>query len=192
MANRLANSSGIWISVYAGSPFLSSGVRPQGQIVAGMRGDPGRRVRAKPPDRAEQREIRTEIGPVFASTSAPGPVYSPAMAHVIERDSWADAPDRWKGELQCGQFGANSCLIFNHQPTVGGGPRLHKHPYAEIFVIRSGTGLFTIGDREIKATAGQILIVPPDTPHKFINLGPGPLESTDIHENGHFITEWLE
>lgn len=114
------------------------------------------------------------------------------MAHVIERDSWADAPDCWKGELQCGQFGANSCLIFNHQPTVGGGPRLHKHPYAEIFVIRSGTGLFTIGDREIKATAGQILIVPPDTPHKFINLGPGPLESTDIHENGHFITEWLE
>ncbi|TIV05653.1 MAG: cupin domain-containing protein, partial [Mesorhizobium sp.] len=23
-------------------------------------------------------------------------------------------------------------------------------------------------------------------------LGPGPLESTDIHESGHFITEWLE
>ncbi|TPJ81321.1 cupin domain-containing protein [Mesorhizobium sp. B2-6-2] len=114
------------------------------------------------------------------------------MAYVIERYSWADAPDRWMGELQCGQFGANSCLIFNYQPTVGGGPRLHKHPYAEIFVIRSGTGLFTIGDQEIKATAGQILIVPPDTPHKFTNLGPGPLESTDIHENGHFITEWLE
>nr|WP_246677232.1 MULTISPECIES: cupin domain-containing protein [unclassified Mesorhizobium] len=102
------------------------------------------------------------------------------------------SPDRWIGELQCGQFGANSCLIFNYQPTIGGGPRLHKHPYAEIFVIRSGTGLFTIGDREIEATAGQILIVPPDTPHKFTNLGPGPLESTDIHENGHFITEWLE
>lgn len=114
------------------------------------------------------------------------------MAHVIEHDSWAVAPDRWKGELQCGQFGANSCLIFNHQPTIGGGPRLHKHPYAEIFIIRSGTGLFTIGDQEIKATAGQILIVPPNTPHKFTNLGPGPLESTDIHENGHFITEWLE
>ncbi|TIU16133.1 MAG: cupin domain-containing protein, partial [Mesorhizobium sp.] len=23
-------------------------------------------------------------------------------------------------------------------------------------------------------------------------LGPGPLETTDIHENGSFITEWLE
>ena len=38
----------------------------------------------------------------------------------------------------------------------------------------------------------QILIVPPDTPHKFTNLGPGALESTDIHENGAFITKWLE
>jgi mannose-6-phosphate isomerase-like protein (cupin superfamily) len=114
------------------------------------------------------------------------------MAHVIDRETWTRAPDRWQGELQCGQFGANSCLIFNYQPKIGAGPRLHKHPYAEIFVIRSGTGLFTVGDQEITATAGQILIVPPDTPHKFVNLGPGPLESTDIHENGHFITEWLE
>ena len=114
------------------------------------------------------------------------------MAHVIERDGWAEAPDRWQGELQCGAFGSRSCLIFNHLPGIGGGPRLHKHPYAEIFIIRSGTGLFTVGEREIEACAGQILIVPPDTPHKFTNLGPGPLETTDIHENGSFITEWLE
>ncbi|MER8412146.1 cupin domain-containing protein [Mesorhizobium sp. M0870] len=71
-------------------------------------------------------------------------------------------------------------------------PRLHTHPYAEIFIIRQGTGLFTVGDQEIEASAGQILIVPPNTPHKFTNLGPGPLETTDIHENGSFITEWLE
>ncbi|MBW8909657.1 MAG: cupin domain-containing protein [Mesorhizobium sp.] len=114
------------------------------------------------------------------------------MVHIIDRETWTRSPDRWQGELQCGQFGANSCLIFNYQPKSGAGPRLHKHPYAEIFVIRSGTGLFTVGDQEITATAGQIIIVPPDTPHKFVNLGPGPLESTDIHENGHFITEWLE
>ena len=58
--------------------------------------------------------------------------------------------------------------------------------------IRSVTKRFTVGDEEIEASAGQIVIVPPGTPHKFTNLGPGPLESTDIHENGHFITEWLE
>ncbi|PAQ11528.1 MULTISPECIES: cupin domain-containing protein [Mesorhizobium] len=118
------------------------------------------------------------------------------MAHVIDRDKWARTPDRcpdhWQGELQCGAYGSRSCLIFNYLPEIGGGPRLHMHPYCEIFIIRTGTGLFTVGDRQIEASAGQILIVPPNTPHKFTNLGPGPLETTDIHENGSFITEWLE
>jgi len=140
----------------------------------------------------KRRKIKGEIGPPFASTAVAGSVYSAAMAHVVDRARWAQAPDRWQGELQCGAFGSKSCLIFNYLPEPGGGPRLHKHPYAEIFIIRSGTGLFTVGGQKIKAISGQILIVPPDTPHKFTNLGPGPLETTDIHENGHFITEWLE
>ena len=114
------------------------------------------------------------------------------MAHVIDRETWAEAPDRWQGELQLAGYDSNSCLIFNYLAEPGGGPRLHTHPYAEIFVIREGTGLFTVGDKQITATTGQILIVPPDTPHKFTNLGPGPLETLDIHENGKFITEWLE
>ncbi|MER9330682.1 cupin domain-containing protein [Mesorhizobium sp. M0488] len=114
------------------------------------------------------------------------------MAHVIDREEWAVRPDRWKGELQCARYGSNSCLIFNYLPETGGGPRLHSHPYAEIFIVRQGTCLFTVGDEEIEASAGQIVIVPPHTPHKFTNLGPGPLETTDIHENGTFITEWLE
>jgi mannose-6-phosphate isomerase-like protein (cupin superfamily) len=114
------------------------------------------------------------------------------MAHIIDRDTWAEAPDCRQGELQCGAFGSNSCLIFNYLPGAGGGPRLHSHPYAEIFIIRQGTGLFTVGDRQIEASAGQIVIVPPDTPHRFTNLGPGALETTDIHENGSFITKWLE
>lgn len=114
------------------------------------------------------------------------------MAHLIDRETWAEAADHWQGELQLGGYGSNSCLIFNCLSEPGGGPRLHTHPYAEIFVIREGTGLFTVGDKQITATTGQILVVPPDTPHKFTNLGPGPLETLDIHENGTFITEWLE
>ena len=51
--------------------------------------------------------------------------------------------------------------------TIGAGPRLHSHPYAETFVIRSGRALFTIGGETVEATAGQILVAPKDTPHKF-------------------------
>ena len=103
------------------------------------------------------------------------------------------AADHWQGELQCGAYGSNSAVIFNYLPEVGGGPpAAHAIPIARSSSSAPGTGLFTVGDRQIEATAGQILIVPPNTPHKFTNLGPGPLETTDIHENGSFITEWLE
>jgi mannose-6-phosphate isomerase-like protein (cupin superfamily) len=114
------------------------------------------------------------------------------MAQVIERNEWADHPDRWQGELQCGPYGANVSIIFNILRKPGGGPRLHQHPYAETFIIRSGIGLFTLGDQEITATTGQILIAPANTPHKFTNVGPDPLETIDIHASGEFITEWLE
>jgi mannose-6-phosphate isomerase-like protein (cupin superfamily) len=114
------------------------------------------------------------------------------MANLIDRDQWAEAPDIWKGELQCGPLGANLCLIFNYLESPGGGPRLHKHPYPETFIIRQGRGLFTIGHKEVLAEAGQILIVPANMPHKFTNPGPGPLETIDIHEKGAFETEWLE
>lgn len=114
------------------------------------------------------------------------------MKRIIDREEWLDNPDRFHGEWQGGAHGAGICVIANRLEQTGGGPRLHSHPYAETFVIRSGVGLFTIGDRQIEATAGQILVVPPDTPHKFENAGPGPLETIDIHESGKFITDWLE
>jgi mannose-6-phosphate isomerase-like protein (cupin superfamily) len=74
----------------------------------------------------------------------------------------------------------------------GEGVKLHSHPYAEIFIVQEGNGLFTIGDKTIEATGSQILIVPPNVPHKFINTGSGKLQQVDIHLNPKFITQWLE
>jgi len=36
----------------------------------------------------------------------------------------------------------------------GGGPKLHKHPYEEIFVVQEGTATFTAGDETIKVEGG--------------------------------------
>ena len=74
----------------------------------------------------------------------------------------------------------------------GGGPRLHRHPYEEVFIIQEGVATFTIGTTILEAKAGQIAVVPPGTPHKFINSGEGPLRQVDIHASPKFITEWLE
>ena len=114
------------------------------------------------------------------------------MTRITQPSEWLDDAVGFHGEWQGAARGANICVIANHIERVGGGPKLHKHPYAETFVIRGGRALFTIGDETVEATAGQILVCPPDTPHKFENLGPGALETIDIHENGSFITEWLE
>jgi mannose-6-phosphate isomerase-like protein (cupin superfamily) len=74
----------------------------------------------------------------------------------------------------------------------GRGPRLHKHPYAEILIILEGNATYTIGSATLEAAAGKVLIVPPDTPHSFFNSGDGPLRQIDIHLNKQFVTEWLE
>ena len=74
----------------------------------------------------------------------------------------------------------------------GKGVRLHSHPYKEIFIILEGTALFTIEGKEIEVGSGNIVIVPPDKAHKFINSGTGLLKQVDIHITDRFITNWLE
>ncbi|SEE53036.1 Mannose-6-phosphate isomerase, cupin superfamily [Rhizobiales bacterium GAS188] len=114
------------------------------------------------------------------------------MGHLIDRKDWAADPDRWRGEWQGAAYGAGVSVIFVSEQEVGAGPKLHRHPYAETFMVRLGRALFTIGDDEIQAHEGQMLVVPANTPHKFSNLGPGLLETIDIHANDRFVTEWLE
>lgn len=81
-------------------------------------------------------------------------------------------------------------IIVNAAP--GDGVKLHCHPYTEIFIVQEGTGLFTIGGKEMIITGGQIIIVPPEVPHKFINTGKSNLQQIDIHQSPKFITKWLE
>jgi mannose-6-phosphate isomerase-like protein (cupin superfamily) len=73
-----------------------------------------------------------------------------------------------------------------------GSVRLHKHPYQEIFIIQEGVSTFTVGSQVLQACAGQIVIVPAETPHKFMNASDQPLRQVDIHLNKEFITIWLE
>jgi mannose-6-phosphate isomerase-like protein (cupin superfamily) len=99
---------------------------------------------------------------------------------------------RMEGEFVGGPHGAGISVIFFRTEQVGYGPKLHTHPYPETFIVRTGRALFTVGEISIEAVAGQIVVAPASVPHKFANLGPGVLESIDIHEAGQFETAWLE
>jgi mannose-6-phosphate isomerase-like protein (cupin superfamily) len=85
---------------------------------------------------------------------------------------------------------AVSIIVVDAPP--GSGPRLHRHPYEEVFVIQDGTVTFTAGDETIEASGGQVVVVPGGFPHKFVDTGEGRLRQVDIHASDRFITEWLE
>jgi mannose-6-phosphate isomerase-like protein (cupin superfamily) len=63
----------------------------------------------------------------------------------------------------------NVSFIWVDMPP-GGAIRLHKHPYQEIFIIQEGIATFTVGSATLEARAGQIILVPAEVPHKFMNL----------------------
>jgi quercetin dioxygenase-like cupin family protein len=71
-------------------------------------------------------------------------------------------------------------------------PKLHIHPYAEVFVVQDGELTFTVGDATIEASGGQIVIVPAGVPHAFVNLSKAPARHIDIHTSRRMTTEWLE
>ncbi|MBO0826266.1 MAG: cupin domain-containing protein [Streptosporangiales bacterium] len=112
--------------------------------------------------------------------------------HVIDRRDGGTGGEKWAENTEGKPYGAGISIILESTDEPGSGPRLHKHPYPETFVIRRGRAVFTVGTEELEAHAGQILVVPADTPHKFRTLGPERFESVNIHANDEFVTEWLE
>jgi mannose-6-phosphate isomerase-like protein (cupin superfamily) len=95
------------------------------------------------------------------------------------------------GNLKGADHEATTSLIIDHSEP-GQGPRLHKHPYDETWVVIDGNLTFQAGDEEFQAGPDDIVIVPPDTPHKFTNNGPGRAYLVCVHANPTFDTEWLE
>jgi mannose-6-phosphate isomerase-like protein (cupin superfamily) len=105
---------------------------------------------------------------------------------VFNRDDLADS------ELQgIAAGGVNASLILvDMQP--GEGPKLHRHPYPEVFIVLEGRSTFTVESATLDAVGGQIVVVRAGAAHKFLSSGTGRLRQIDIHPSARFITEWLE
>jgi quercetin dioxygenase-like cupin family protein len=87
--------------------------------------------------------------------------------------------------------GAELTLILVNVPS-GDGPNLHRHPYEEIFVVHAGTGTFFVDASQVEGHAGDIVVAPAGTAHRFVNSGSDRLRLTAIHHAPQFTTEWLE
>ena len=74
---------------------------------------------------------------------------------------------------------------------AGGGPKVHRHPYPEVFIVESGIATFRLGDEEVVVSAGHVVVGPPLVPHGFTNTGSEELRIVAIHGAPTFVTEWL-
>jgi hypothetical protein len=52
-----------------------------------------------------------------------------------------------------------SIILIHSRPGVG--PKLHRHPYAEVFVVESGQATFRIGDETLVVEGGHVVVSPP-------------------------------
>ena len=112
------------------------------------------------------------------------------MFHVIRRDELPPSPNR-TAQFEGDPYGAGiSVILVDNEP--GQGPALHRHPYPETWVVRTGRARIRAGEQEIEAGPGDVVVVEANTPHGFRNLGPERLEIVCIHAAGRMVTEWLD
>lgn len=95
------------------------------------------------------------------------------------------------GNLKGADHGATISLILDNSER-GHGPRLHRHPYDETWIIEEGNLTFQLAEEHVTVGPGDIVIAPPNVPHKFTNNGPGRCKLVCIHANPTMLTEWLE
>jgi quercetin dioxygenase-like cupin family protein len=78
-----------------------------------------------------------------------------------------------------------SAYIVDAKP--GQGPPLHTHPYIEVAFTLEGRATITVGDETREVNAGGIVVIPANTPHRFVNSGTTVLRQIDVHASPKFI-----
>ncbi|WP_300975111.1 cupin domain-containing protein [Sphingomonas sp. LHG3406-1] len=94
----------------------------------------------------------------------------------------------WHGSVEGEVMNAPCTILAYGNDMPGEGPPLHIHPYDEIFVVIEGNARFHVGDSVIDASAGEVVLGPAGVPHRFENLGPGRLQTIDVHD----CSRWLQ
>ena len=98
----------------------------------------------------------------------------------------------WRGSIEGIAMAGEVTVLAYGTDTPGAGPRLHVHPYDETFIVVEGRARFFVGESVIDAAAGEIVLGPAGVPHRFENLGPGRLQTIDIHHSPRWIQTDLD
>jgi len=75
--------------------------------------------------------------------------------------------------------GQNSMMVLNElMPSAK--PALHRHPHEQLSYIIAGTCRFVVGDDVLDMAAGDVVLIPPDTPHALEVTGSRPVLNLDV------------
>ena len=124
----------------------------------------------------------------IASKSTGQPTSEPFLAKLF--DPRVVGP--WRGSVAGAVLGAPMTVLAYGTDKVGEGPRLHVHSYDEVFIVTEGHARFFVGDAVIDASAGNVVFGPAGIPHRFENLGPGRLQTIDVHHSPEWVQTNLE
>lgn len=75
-------------------------------------------------------------------------------------------------------------------PAGSSSPR-HSHRAEEIAIILSGTGAIEIGDETYPVKQGDVVLNPPDVPHRTVADADGPLTVLWIYSRAESALRWL-
>ena len=112
------------------------------------------------------------------------------MVRRFSRKDW-ERSEGWNGGWNGDQAGTAVSFIFSETDQPGQGPRLHTHDYDEVQIVRRGAAWFQVGDDEIEAVEGDILVIPAGTPHKVRSAGSHS-DVISVHLTGRMAANWLE
>lgn len=105
----------------------------------------------------------------------------------------ADLPaGNFSRELLGEDYGRVPASVIFVDPEPGRGPRLHRHPYGELFFVLEGEATFFDGAKHHVVGPGGVVLVPPREPHAFRSSGSSRVREIDVHLSSRFVTEWLE
>ncbi len=77
--------------------------------------------------------------------------------------------------------------VSNNPPGIDG--FMHRHSCGEVFVVYEGRGVYTVGDTEIVAEPGDMVIVLPNTWHSFRPDGDNSLRHVAVYDSGEVDIE---
>ena len=100
----------------------------------------------------------------------------------LEELPFAGMSHEFVGQDQGAPF---SAYVVTAKP--GQGPPLHTHPYVEVAFTIEGTATITVGQETRAVKGGGIVVIPANTPHRFVNSGDTTLRQIDIHASPQFI-----